>query len=545
MRLPSRCVTTLRRGALRVLLGASAALLLTPALGRAELRLPALFTDHMVLQQQAPNRMWGWASPGQRVEVTIVPQGNAAGPASDGATTVAATADAQGRWSVALRPLPAGGPYTIDVAAPGARRQIRDVLVGEVWLCSGQSNMQWSVQQSKDAELEIPAANFPQIRLITVPQYGTQQPQDDFDGRWQRCTPETVADFSAVGYYFGRMLHEHLGVPIGLIDNAWGGSSCEAWIPRDVLAADARYQPLLDRWADMEKNAALQQQVEQFEQQLAAWRAAARQALESGKQPPPRPSQPRNALTGQHRPGNLYHGVLQPVIGYGMRGAIWYQGESNAGRAYQYRHMFPLMIRTWREAWGLGDFPFYWVQLADFKAQQPQPQESDWAELREAQTMTLDALPNTGQAVIIDLGEGNDIHPRNKQDVARRLARIALARDYGRAIAWQSPRYKSMQRVENKIVITLEGTDGGLRAYDAAAVQGFAIAGADRKFVWAQARIVAPDKVEVFSDEVPDPVAVRYAWADNPACNLVTRAGLPVTPFRTDDWPGITADVHR
>jgi sialate O-acetylesterase len=531
----------LRRSALRVLLGASATLLLAPAATQARLRLPALFTDHLVLQQQAANRVWGWAAPGQRVEVTVVPQGGA----GEQTITAVGTADAQGRWSVTLRPLPAGGPYTIDVATPDARRQIRDVLVGEVWLCSGQSNMQWSVRQSKDADLEIPAANFPHIRLITVPQYGTQQPQDDFDGRWQLCTPETAADFSAVGYYFGRMLHEHLGVPVGLIDNAWGGSACEAWIPREVLAADARYQPLLQRWAETEKNAALQQQVEQFEQQLAAWQAAARQALESGKQPPPRPSQPRNPLTGQHRPGNLYCGVLQPVIGYGIRGVIWYQGESNAGRAYQYRHMFPLMIRTWREAWGVGDFPFYWVQLADFKAQQPQPQESDWAELREAQTMTLDQLPNTGQAVIIDLGEGNDIHPRNKQDVARRLARIALARDYGRAIAWQCPRYKSMQRVENKIVITLQGVDGALRAHDAAAVQGFAIAGADRKFVWAQARIVAPDKVEVFSEQVPEPVAVRYAWADNPVCNLVSGAGLPVTPFRTDDWPGITADVHR
>jgi sialate O-acetylesterase len=224
---------------------------------------------------------------------------------------------------------------------------------------------------------------------------------------------------------------------------------------------------------------------------------------------------------------------------------IWYQGESNASRAYQYRHMVPLMIQSWREEWKIGDFPFYWVQLADYRDEKPEPAESDWAELREAQTMTMKALPNTGQAVIIDLGESQDIHPRNKQDVAKRLVRWALARDYEIPFVYQSPMYKSMEKKDNRIVITFDPVGGGLKTFDVREVRGFAIAGSDRKFVWASASITGKDTVEVWSDQVPEPVAVRYAWANNPVCNLQNREGLPVTPFRTDDWPGVTADTQK
>jgi sialate O-acetylesterase len=368
---------------------------------------------------------------------------------------------------------------------------------------------------------------------------GTQSPREDFIGKWEAVSPETARSFSAVGYFFGRQLHQTLDVPIGLIDDAWGGSACEAWIRRDLLVADPAYKPLLDSWAELE--ASYPKLKADFEARLAEWKSAADRAKTEGKQPPPRPQDPDGRMNGNARPANIYNGVLQPTVGFGIRGVIWYQGESNAGRAYQYRDLFPLMIKSWRDAWGIGDFSFYWVQLADFMAEKPEPSDSAWAELREAQTMTLGKLPRTGEAVIIDLGEGQDIHPRNKQDVAGRLARWALARDYGFDIAHQSPTFKAMEKQGNKVVLSFDKVSGGLQTFDVPQPRGFAIAGGDRKFVWAQARIAGPDRIEVWADSVPDPAAVRYAWADNPVCNVYSRAGLPLTPFRTDDWPGVTA----
>ena len=249
------------------------------------------------------------------------------------------------------------------------------------------------------------------------------------------------------------------------------------------------------------------------------------------------PQSPVAQMKGNARPGNLYNGCLHPVIGYSLRGAIWYQGESNASRAYNYRKLFPLMISQWRKEWGQGDFPFYWVQLADFKAEQPLPGDSAWAELQEAQTLTL-KLPNTGQAVINDLGEAKDIHPRDKQNVAKRLARHALAKVYGfSSVVAESPRYLSQEIVGNKVVISFQFTGAkGLTTFDVAEPGGFAIAGADQKFVWANAKIIEPGKIEVWSSTVPQPSAVRYAWADNPVCNVRAQEGLPLTPFRTDDW---------
>ena len=270
-----------------------------------------------------------------------------------------------------------------------------------------------------------------------------------------------------------------------------------------------------------------------------------KKANEEKRQAPPRPQNPMGQLVGNARPGNIYNGVLKPTIGYGIRGAIWYQGESNAGRAYQYRDLFPLMIQSWREEWQQGDFPFYWVQLADFLAEKAEPADSSWAELREAQTMTMSRLPNTGEAVIIDLGEGRDIHPRNKQDVAKRLARWALAREYGISnIPFQSPKYRSMEKQGNKIVLTFDHVGGGLYTFDdREKAIGFAIAGADKKFVWAEAKLDGNDKIVVSSEKVVDPAAVSYAWADNPVCNVYSKEGLPLTPFRTDDWPGVTANA--
>jgi sialate O-acetylesterase len=400
--------------------------------------------------------------------------------------------------------------------------------------------MQMSVDASKDGDLERRAAHDTSLRLITVPMVGTQEPQEDFRGRWRLCSPETAGRFSAVGYFFGRQLRQTLGVPVGVIHDSWGGSACEAWIRRDLLASEGKYGPLLERWEKIEQD--YPKDREQYQKVLAEWQAAAAKAKEKGEKPPTKPSNPEDRMRGNGRPGNLYNGMLRPVLGYGLRGVIWYQGETNVERANQYRHLFPLMIRNWRDEWGLGDFPFYWVQLADFLAEKAEPAESSWAELRESQTMTLDKLPNTGEAVIIDSGEGKDIHPLNKQDVAKRLARWALARDYGISIPYRSPRYKSMEVQGNKVILTFDHVGGGLKAFDVNEPRGFAVAASDRQFVGAQARIVGKqnNQVEVWSERVSDPVAVRYAWADNPVCNLYSQAGLPVTPFRTDDWPGVT-----
>jgi sialate O-acetylesterase len=482
----------------------------------ADVTLPNIFGDHMVLQRDQKNRVWGKADAGEEVTVKFDSQSHATKAGDDG------------QWMVTLEPLSVGPARTLTIQGKN-KIEFTDVLVGEVWVCSGQSNMQWSVNSSNDQDLEKLTAKFPNIRLISVPQVGTQEPQWNFNGKWTTCTPETVGGFSAVGYFFGRQLHQTLGVPVGLINNAWGGSAAEAWVRRDILAADEKYSPLLARWSEQEAG---------FEKNLAAWKVAAEKAKAEGKNPPP---SPEAAMRGNHRPANIYNGVLKPTIGYGIRGAIWYQGESNASRAYQYRDLFPLMIKSWRDEWAQGDFPFYWVQLADFRAEVKDPGESDWAELREAQTMTMDRLPNTGEAVIIDIGEGKDIHPKNKQDVAKRLARLALVDTYKVAgIANRSPRYKSMEAKDNKIVLTFEHVAGGWRPFDVAEPRGFAIAGEDKKWVWAKAAILPDGKLEVSAEGVAKPVAVRYAWSDNPVCNMYSGAGLPLTPFRTDDWPGVT-----
>jgi sialate O-acetylesterase len=471
---------------------------------RADVKLPAIFSDHAVLQRDIKLPIWGWADPGEEVHVVIAGQ------------THKATADDKGKWRVTLEPLSVSTePHKLVVEADNSRVERNDLLVGEVWLCSGQSNMEWPITLSWNADLVIPAANHPTMRLARVKGPGSQTTVEDFDGGWQVCSPETAAGFSAVGYHFGRELQQHLGVPIGLIDNSWGGSACDAWIRRDRLEGNPLYATQLANWDKI---------------------AAEYEKTKDPKQ--------RDQLTGNQRPANLYHARLGPILGYALRGAIWYQGESNAGRAYQYREMFPLMIQTWREDWGQGDFSFYWVQLADFMAEKPEPSESAWAELREAQTMTQDRLPNTGQAVIIDIGEGADIHPRNKVEVARRLARWALARNYGRDIVCQSPRYESMKKESDTIVIKFKDVGDGLRTVDSGEVKGFAVAGDDRKWTWAEAKITAPDQISVRSSSVSNPVAVRYAWADNPVCNVYNTVGLPLTPFRTDDWPGVTVDAR-
>jgi sialate O-acetylesterase len=473
---------------------------------QAEVKLPNVFSDHMVLQQGQANKIWGKADAGEKVSITI-----------DG-KSIDATPNASGEWSAMLPSMTAGGPYTIKIAGKNTI-EVQDVLVGEVWICSGQSNMQWSVNQSNDAALERLAAKYPKIRMINFPQVGSQDPVWSHDQRkWMVANPENVGSFSAVGYYFARQIHQTIDVPIGMINNAWGGSACEAWIDRSIVAKE--FPKLNERWLKTEESlSALKDKSDLTEEQKKSL----------------------GQLTGNQRPSNIFNGVLKSHVGYGIRGAIWYQGESNSGRAYQYRDLFPAMIKNWRDIWSQGEFPFYWVQLADYKAEAKEPGESDWAELREAQTMALDKVPNSGQAVIIDIGEGKDIHPMNKVDVGRRLARWALAKQYNQPIAHQSPRYSSMEASNDKVVLTFQNVDDGWRPFDVAEPKGFTIAGDDKKFHVAQAKILKDGKIEVSSPSVQKPVAVRYAWADNPVCNMFGKSGLPLTPFRTDTWTGVTA----
>jgi len=510
---------------------AAAALVGAVAPVHADVKLPSLFTPHMVLQRDLANSIWGTAAPGEKVTVKI------------GDQVQTATAGDDGKWQVKLSPLKVGGPHTLTIEGKN-KITLDDVLIGEVWVCSGQSNMQWSVAQANDPDLEIKTAKYPKIRLITVPNVASQEPLDNFQGEWKVCSPETVGDFSAVGYFFGRQLNETLDIPIGLIDNSWGGSACESWIKRSLLTEDKLYSDLMARWVEIETTYNKEKADADHKLAMEKHQVELAEARKAGKPLPRAPQHPGSRLSGNQRPANLYNGCLKPVLGYGIRGAIWYQGESNASRAYQYREMFPLMIKSWRDEWAQGEFPFYWVQLADFQDEKSEPVDSAWAELREAQTLTMGKLKNTGEAVIIDLGESNDIHPRNKQDVAKRLARWALAKDYGIQVPHQAPTYKSMEKDGGKIVLSFDHVGSGLKNHDFRDVRGFAIAGEDKKFVWAKATITPDNKVVVSNPDVKEPVAVRYAWADNPIANVRSRDGLPLAPFRTDDWKGITADAR-
>ena len=505
--------------------------LLAAVSASGEVKTPAIFGSNMVLQRDHANPVWGWADKGEKVTVSIAGQSHKA------------QADKDGNWRVSLKPMKATAePLTLTIKGKNELKY-ENVLVGEVWVCSGQSNMGWALNNTDDSDLEVMTAKHPNLRLISVPQVGTQEPQSDFNGQWEVTTPEVAQNFSAVGYLFGRRLHQALDVPVGLIDNAWGGSACEAWIPRDLLEKTAVAKPYVEQWKKTESEYDGAKAMQEYESRMAKWKEKAKKLKAEKKGVPRAPRKPRNPLTGQHRPANLYNGVLKPIIGYGIKGAIWYQGESNSARGHAYREVFPLMIETWRRDWKQGDFSFYWVQLADFMGEDEEPKDDNWPELREAQTMTLDKLPNVGQAVIIDVGEGRDIHPRNKQVVANRLARLALAKDYGMKLQAESPRFKSMETKGHEVVITFDHVGTGLYTFDVREPAGFAICGKDKKFVWAKAKLWGKDKVVVSAEGIKEPIAVRYAWSNNPVCNLYGKAGsvtLPATPFRTDDFPMVT-----
>jgi sialate O-acetylesterase len=447
--------------------------LLAPA-ARADVKPHALFSDGMVLQQRVQCPVWGTADPGEEISVSLSTQGEVV-------STKPVRADKDGKWRIDLPTLSAGGPFQMIIKGKNTVT-LKDVYVGEVWICSGQSNMQWTVNQGGGNVKEVVAnSKNPKIRLFTVPRKGADQPQTDVAAKWQECGPDTVGTFSAVGYYFGRDLQKALDVPVGLISSNVGGTAAERWTSLAVLEK-------LPESKGKDKGEA-----------------------------------------------TLYNGMIAPLVPYAIKGVIWYQGESNAGRHDQYEKLLTAMIKNWRDDFRQGDFPFLIVQLAPFMAKTAEPTDTPWARLREAQRQVVRKVPNTALAVITDVGDEKDIHPKPKEPVGARLALAALALGYGKKIEYAGPMYESMKVEGNKAVLTFQHTGGGLLA-KGGPLTGFTIAGEDRKFVNAEAEI-RDDKVIVWSKEVARPVAVRFGWANYPVVNLWNKAGLPASPFRTDDWP--------
>ncbi|HEY9559526.1 MAG TPA: sialate O-acetylesterase [Anseongella sp.] len=474
------------RALILLLLAASSAAITA----RAEIRLPKLVGDHMVLQRDLPIHVWGWADPGEAITISF------------NGESYQVTADESGDWEAILRKMKAGGPY--EMVLEGTNRiALQDILIGDIWVCSGQSNMQWTVKNSNDSDEEIKNASYPEIRLFYVKRTTSAVPVDDVSGQWEVCSPETVPGFSAVGYFFGREIHKSEGVPIGLINTSWGGTVVETWISPEGLRGEETFGPRAASVKDLDKEAV---------------------------------TKPNS------HPTLLYNAMIHPLLNFPIKGAIWYQGESNATRAYQYRDLFPRMIRDWRAKWQQGDFPFLFVQLANFRKPLEEPKPSDWAELREAQDMTLQ-LKNTGMASAIDIGEADDIHPRNKQEVGRRLALSARKLVYGDNVIASGPRYKSMKIKNGDVFITFSDTGKGLKSKDGApGLEEFQLAGEDKQFHWAEAEIIGKNKVKVHAAGVDKPVAVRFAWQNNPSkLNLYNSEDLPANPFRTDQWPGMTA----
>jgi sialate O-acetylesterase len=473
----------------------------------ADVRLPGLFTDHMVLQQQVQINIWGWADDGEKVTVEFKKQKR---------TAIAKN----GRWSIRLSPEKAGGPFVLTVKGKN-EIQINDVMIGEVWICSGQSNMEWPLSAAYDAQKDVESATNTMIRLFTVPKLKAKVPVQDVNSKWDVCSPEIAAKFSAVGYYFGRELQRTRKVAIGLINTSWGGSPAEVWMRESFLESKPEYQhDILDAYPGAWR--AWQKQMDSY---LAEKERLEKNGQKINRNPPYQP----------WRPAELYNGMIAPLIPYGIKGVIWYQGESNAQRAWQYRRLYPDLIQNWRQDWGLGNFTFIAVQLAPFMKIQPVPTESAWAELREAQYLATKTLPKVGLAVITDLGDENDIHPRKKAPVGERLALIARAIAYGERIEYSGPEFKKMSVAGNKIILEFKHVGRGL-VCKGDKLTGFAICGPDKRFVWANAEIQG-DKVVVSSPEVTNPVAVRYGWADYPTGNLWNKNGLPAIPFRTDDFP--------
>ena len=497
-----------------------------PNLRSAEtLSVARLFSDHMVLQQGRKTSVWGKATPEATVTVSI------------GDQKVGGKASENGEWMVTLAPMQTDATGQVMTISSGEQSiSLNDVLIGEVWMCSGQSNMGWSLSKSTNGEAAIESSDLPKLRFFTTPTVTAASPQRDHSGgEWMISSPDSSPSFSAVGFYFGRELLEKLDVPIGLINTAWGGKPSEAFTTRGKLEGIDAARDLLAYWDDLQANWNPEAARERYEKALAIFQEKRKQGDKRAR----RPAAPVEPRLQPNFPSAIYNSRVAPCTPYAIAGAIWYQGESNRTRAVQYESIFPAMIEDWRAQWGY-DFPFYFVQLANFMAPSTEPGTPDsWAELQNAQRITLDKVPATGMAIINDIGEADDIHPGNKHDVGLRLARWALANDYGKEISPVSgPLYSSHDVQDGAVVVHFDHVGEGLKSRDGESLNRFEIAGEDRIWFWGDAQINQDGKsVRVTSEDVPEPIAVRYAWAANPIdANLVNSAGLPASIFRTDDW---------
>ncbi len=501
---------------IRSFLALAASVALLPG-ARADVTLHPLFSDHIVLQRDTAVPVWGWADAGEAVTVTIAGQ------------TKKATTEADGKWRVKLDPLKVGEPKSLTVKGKNTLT-VNDVLVGEVWLCSGQSNMGMNVKASQNFEQEQASANHPLLRMFTVRSGSALTPQEKCVGDWQVSTSETVGGFSATAYFFGRELQEKLGVPVGLINSSVGGTIIEAWTSMDAMKPKAELAPVLASW---EKQVALGQSPEsqaKHAEAMAQWKEALAKAKAANQTPLPKaPAAPGRQPLDSNRPANLFNGKIAPLVGYGIRGAIWYQGESNAGNGPLYALQLPLLIADWRKRWGT-EFPFAWVQLPNFQAHTTAPDApAGWAGIREGMTKSL-AVPNTGMSINMDIGDATE----NKQEIGHRRALWARAKVYGEKIPYSGPLYAGHEIKGNEVIVRLHHTDGGLKLKEGE-LNSFVIAGADQKWHWAKSRIEGKTVV-VSSPDVSAPAAVRYAWASNPDVMLFNGADLPAGPFRTDDW---------
>jgi sialate O-acetylesterase len=496
----------------------------------AEIKLPAVIGSHMVLQQEKPIRIWGWAEPGENITVTFDSQ------------KARASADSKGRWEVLLAEMKAKeGPLQMIIS--GSRSQtvsLEDILLGEVWVSSGQSNMEWELRRTHSPTPEIRRADFPGIRFFHVPRKISTQPLDDVEAEWKVCLPETARDFSAVAYYFGRELHQKLDVPVGLISTRWGGTRIEPWTPVEGFSSSPELLDVLDqkRSADEEYRKA----VADFLPELKNWIEMSESALSQKRTIPLPPEMVRHPFYDPQAPTSLYNAMVHPLIRFSIRGVIWYQGEANLNDGPVYTKKMEALIDGWRKVWNLGDFPFFYVQLAPYAYEYlPVEEGSDILDdyrlplIWEAQFNALQ-IPNTGMAVTTDISSLYDIHPQNKRDVGYRLSLWALAKVYGwKDLVYSGPLYKSMAVEGNKIRIEFEHVGGGLISLDDRPLTWFEVADQDRTFYKAIAEIEG-DSVLVWNEKIKNPVAVRFGWHQLAEPNLGNKEGLPASPFRTDRW---------
>lgn len=626
---------------------------------RAEIKLPGYFTDNIMLQRDMPIKIWGWGNRYETVTVSIHDQ------------KVNTRCKKDGTWEIILSPIPYGGPYSLTVQGKENSIKIENILIGDIWLCSGQSNMEWTVEQSANSKQEVQNANYPEIRALKVPKSIKNSPQDNFNAQWEICSPSTVGAFSGIAYYYARALYKEVQIPIGIINASWGGTDIETWISDEAFTAlpsnvqkqynmevvnnleeyirqnKGQKQAFLDAmendpginnqwfipgfntvaWEEMkvpgewgttplslidghvwfkydlnltctEAGRPATLSLGTIDDADITWVNGTKVGNASGWDTPRIYSIPpgilkegsnnitvrvtdnggsggmwgqeadiyleidntRHSLAGNWKyqmsvanadyhvlditpnmvHSSLYNTMIHPLTPFRIKGVIWYQGENNVGAGYDYRTLFQTQIKDWRTRWGY-ELPFYWVQLANLYPEDTTPVESSWAELRESQAMTLE-LPHTGQATIYDIGDAYSIHPTNKQEVGRRLSLIALHKDYGRdSLVYSGPTFQNVSFKENTAVITMNTYGSQLTIHNKYGyLEGFSIAGEDRKFVWAKAFIDANGKIIVYNENIAEPVAVRYAWSNNPAANLFNAQGLPAIPFRTDSWKGVT-----